>query len=71
MSNPKWANTCYVCGGYLPASYMLGSAESWYCKNVAPDAAGGGTMVPVHHRCAPVDLRYIPRAHGQTPREGE
>ena len=59
MSRSEFDNTCYICGEYLPTNFVLGAPESWYCKNVAPDAASGGTMAPIHHRCERVTPNVI------------
>jgi hypothetical protein len=43
---------CQKCNEILPSQFELESKDSWFMRNVAPDAASGGTMLPIHHRCA-------------------
>jgi hypothetical protein len=43
---------CYRCGEALPAIFELSSTDGWCWENVAPGAASGGTMKPVHWRCS-------------------
>lgn len=53
---------CYRCRGVLPTCFLLGDKESeWRYTNAAPNAASGGTMVPVHVKCDPIGcLTFIP-----------
>ena len=49
---------CWKCKELMPTQFTIAAgqqmpADSWYMRNVAPDAASGGAMVPVHHRCWP------------------
>lgn len=47
---------CYVCNEFLPQSYTVRLGEpmpdAWSMVNVAPHAASGGSMEPMHRRCA-------------------
>jgi hypothetical protein len=58
---------CQICGGRVSEWISLDSPHSWYWRNVAPDAANGGSMKPCHHRCKPFDLTV--RAPEQTMTE--
>lgn len=52
-ADPK--TVCQVCKQPVRALYGFGpdgERESWYWRNVAPDAASGGVMLPIHDRCA-------------------
>ena len=43
---------CYRCGEPLPGTFDMSSPDGWCEENVAPGAASGGTMKPVHWRCS-------------------
>lgn len=44
---------CQVCKEAVPTGWMRsGDPDAWYLQNVAPNAASGGTMRPIHVRCA-------------------
>lgn len=60
---------CVVCGQAVPAWFSLYSPDAWHWRNVAPDAASGGTMMPCHDRCAQPFQRTNAIA-GETPRRG-
>jgi hypothetical protein len=49
---------CYKCKERLATCWTMMTngrmpPAAWYMKNIAPNAASGGKMVPVHHRCDP------------------
>ncbi len=44
--------TCYRCGGYLPEWQSSDRPQDdWRMTNVAPYAASGGSMHPMHVKC--------------------
>lgn len=46
-------HVCQVCKEAVPTGWMRsGDPNAWYMQNVAPNAASGGTMRPIHVRCA-------------------
>lgn len=43
---------CYVCGEPVKHQGMMGDPDMANYENVAPNAASGGQMAPVHYRCS-------------------
>ncbi len=50
---------CFKCGEALDEDGPINHPDAWLMVNAAPHAASGGTMVPMHHRCWSMPLRYL------------
>ncbi len=55
---------CYKCQRYLPDNFIVRLGDplpdnAWHMKNVCPDAAHGGIMMPICKKCDPDPLGIL------------
>lgn len=61
---------CYKCQRWLPSNWTIKNNgempdNAWHFKNVAPDAASGGVMMPVCHGCDQSPFMVVGRDSGE------